>query len=96
MENVVLKALAKDPQQRYVSVQLFAQAFERASQVSERANRYASEKPVPLGPLSPPPRMTPRQVFLSAARDDEAFVARLILFQGEDDMLVLTASTHQG
>ena len=31
VESVVLKALAKNPEQRYVSVQLFAQALERAS-----------------------------------------------------------------
>jgi hypothetical protein len=74
---VVLKALAKDPQPRYVSVQLFAQALERASQMSERTLRYASEKTVSLGSPSPPLQMTPRRVFLCASQADEAFVARL-------------------
>jgi hypothetical protein len=56
VEDVVLKALAKDPQQRYVSVQLFAQAFERAGQESERANRYAPVKTVsPEERISSPP-----------------------------------------
>jgi hypothetical protein len=77
VEDVVLKALAKDPQQRYVSVQLFAQAFERASQESERAHRYAAVKTVSLDPLSSPSRMTSRRVFLCAAQEDEVFVARL-------------------
>ena len=31
VENVILKALSKDPRQRYQSVQVFAQALERAS-----------------------------------------------------------------
>ncbi len=36
IEQVVLKALAKDPQQRYETIQAFAQALERASQTGLR------------------------------------------------------------
>jgi hypothetical protein len=74
---VVLKALAKDPRQRYTSVQLFAQALELASQASEAAPRYDSDvigkSAAPL--LSP---FTPsRYVFLSASDLDDPFAARL-------------------
>lgn len=77
IEDVVLRTLAKDPQQRYVSVQQFAWALERVSQESERSYRYASEKTALLPPLSPPTRQATRRTFLSASRADEAFVERL-------------------
>jgi hypothetical protein len=72
VEKVVLKALAKKPEQRYVSVQLFAQALERASQVRVGTPRNDSEA---TGPL-PAPSVTPRRIFLSSSQADTTFVAQ--------------------
>src|SRR5215469_9231001 len=47
VEAVVLKALAKDPRERYVSVQLFAQALAQASQVSQLGVPAATEITAP-------------------------------------------------
>jgi WD40 repeat protein/serine/threonine protein kinase len=67
VEAVVLKALAKEPEERYLSVQQFAQALEQASPVSHIAP-----------PLSVTPISSTQRVFVSAAHADDAFVARLI------------------
>jgi tRNA A-37 threonylcarbamoyl transferase component Bud32 len=80
VEDVVLKALAKGPQDRYVSVQMFAQALERASQVSSLDLRQADlEVTAPLDPALPAAPATPKfkRVFISASHDDAAFVALL-------------------
>src|SRR6266700_1698489 len=59
IEEVVLQALAKDPQQRFVSVQAFATALEQASQTARQfhaasaLSRFSS--PVPRGTPSHPP-----------------------------------------
>jgi serine/threonine protein kinase/MFS family permease len=54
VERVVLKALAKNPEQRYVSVQLFAQALERAIQVGVGVPRIEAEMASTLSAISPP------------------------------------------
>jgi serine/threonine protein kinase len=77
VEEVVLKALAKNPEQRYVSMQMFAQAFERASQQDERGLQYDSEVTSPLHPIELAPSAISRRIFLSASQADDAFVARL-------------------
>ena len=77
VEEVVLKALAKDPEQRYVSMQRFAQAFEQASQQDERALHADSEVTSPLHPIELSPSAISRRVFLSASRADDAFIRRL-------------------
>ncbi len=80
VEDVVLKALAKGPQDRYVSVQMFAQALERASQVSSPDLQSADlEVTAPLDPDLPAAPVTPKfkRVFISASHDDAAFVALL-------------------
>jgi serine/threonine protein kinase len=79
VEAVVLRALAKDPADRYVSVQQFAQVFEKASAVAPLEVRSDSEVTARLGPISPATSntATPKQVFLSASRADDALVARL-------------------
>src|SRR6266446_292691 len=77
IEAVVLKALAKDPRERYEGVQQFAQALEQVSGVSPLATRLEAEVTALLDQLSPAPTVTPRGVFLSASPSDGAFVARL-------------------
>ena len=79
VEDVVLKALARDPQERYESVQLFAQAFERACQENPSVLDSYAEIHGPLVSLSAARSAapTPRRVFLSASPADEPFSARL-------------------
>src|SRR6266516_4784870 len=81
VEAVVLKALAKEPEDRYGSVPLLAQALEQASGVSLLDLRLDTELIAPPGPLSSPlsvlPPVIPRRVFISASHADHAFVARL-------------------
>src|SRR2546426_3961824 len=78
---VVLKALAKEPADRYGSVPLFAQALEQASAVSLLDLRSDTEVTAPAGPISSPPSvvppLTPRRVFVSASHADHSFVAHL-------------------
>src|SRR5436190_1160119 len=81
VEAVVLKALAKEPEDRYGSVLLFAQALEQAITVSLLDLRSDTGVTAPLGPLSFPPSelppVIPRRVFVSASHADHAFVAHL-------------------
>jgi serine/threonine protein kinase/type II secretory pathway predicted ATPase ExeA len=84
IEQVVLRALSKDPHARYASISAFAQALERANQ-AYRQDRQADEQPsdvtAPLKVLSrvsvatPAPAHTQiqasRVVFLSVAPGDE-------------------------
>jgi len=81
VDGVVLTALAKEPADRYGSVQLFAQALEQASAVSLQDRRSDPEGTTPLGPISSTPSVippvTPRRVFVSASHTDQSFVARL-------------------
>jgi WD40 repeat protein len=82
VEAVVLKALSKEPGERYVSVQQFSQALEQASQMSHVDLPSDAEGTAPLSLISPALSVTPtsstQRVFVSAAHADDAFVARLI------------------
>jgi WD40 repeat protein/serine/threonine protein kinase len=77
VEAVVLKALAKEPQDRYENVQMFALALEQASAESLQNQRSDPEKTVLAISMSSSPSVTPRRVFISASHADHAFVARL-------------------
>jgi WD40 repeat protein/serine/threonine protein kinase len=81
VEAVVLKSLAKEPEDRYGSVLSFAQALELASAVSPLDLRSGTEVTTPLGPISSPPSVlppvTPRRVFVSASQADHTFVLHL-------------------
>src|SRR6266852_997642 len=77
VEAVVLTALAKEPADRYGSVQWFAQELEQASAASLQNRRSDPERTVPAGPMSFAPSVTPRRVFVSASQADHSFVARL-------------------
>src|SRR6266516_4748961 len=67
VEAVVLKALAKEPEDRHGSVPLFAKALEQASGVSLLDLRSDTELTAPTGTLSSPlsvlPPVIPRRVF---------------------------------
>jgi serine/threonine protein kinase len=90
VETVVLRALAKDPQQRFVSVQAYAFALERASRENIVAQDVDSEVTAPLKAISPSSEAMPtarthspygpqawRRVFLTSAPADGAFSMRL-------------------
>lgn len=88
VEAVVLRALAKEPQQRFASIQAFANALERASRDStpdegEDSEITASFKAVSASSAFMPAgstrseEATAQSIFLSASTADEAFAARL-------------------
>ena len=80
VEKVILKALSKNPQQRYVSMQMFANALERAYQESRVREGIVLDDlqiTAPLDALLRSPSAIPKRVFLSSSPGDEAFVARL-------------------
>jgi len=80
VEKAVQRALAKDPQQRYVSVQMFARALEQASQQRQVDERELFEESVPTSQLDSilrSPSGPPKRVFLSASPADGTFAARL-------------------
>ncbi len=60
-----------------MSVQLFAQALERASEVRAGGLHDDSGVTGPLPLISPAHPLTPRQIFLSCLHADETFTARL-------------------
>ncbi len=76
VEAVVLKALAKDPRERYVSVQLFAQALERASQVNG-IGLIDMQVTTPIVALPSTRAVTSKRVFFSAQPGDENFVKQI-------------------
>lgn len=59
VETVVLKAMAKEPDERFESVQEFAKALERASRLEQPATRSGPLTPYDLKPLSFLPLSTP-------------------------------------
>src|SRR5436853_3208943 len=54
IEQVVLKALAKDPKERFASVHDFAQALEQASQLAPSAPLQLVNEPPAPGPAAAP------------------------------------------
>jgi WD40 repeat protein len=86
VEAVVLRALEKDPQQRFVSVQAFASALERASQASGddedvEITVKLRQVPMPSAPSLPdhtgPDPSLPSGVYLAAAAADDPFAVGL-------------------
>src|SRR6266702_6243216 len=92
VETVVLRALSKDPQLRFVSVQAYAFALERPRRANTIALDVDSEVTAPLIAISPSSEATPtptarthspdgpqvrRRIFLTSAPADRAFSMRL-------------------
>jgi outer membrane protein assembly factor BamB/serine/threonine protein kinase len=70
VEHVVLRALAKDPQQRFATIEDFAKALEQASQAQGSAT-------LPAWPLSIQPALNPLPVQqVSQAQGSETLLAR--------------------
>ena len=81
VEAVVLKALAKNPQERYASVSLFAQALEQAVQAEARDLSEVFEATTPLravtSTMPATTATTPRKVLLCAFPANAAFITQL-------------------
>jgi WD40 repeat protein/serine/threonine protein kinase len=77
VERVVLKALAKNPEHRYVSVQLFAQALERAMDARTGVSRNDLEGTGHFPAASPVLPVIRKRIFLSCSQVDKPFAARL-------------------
>jgi serine/threonine protein kinase len=61
VEQVVMKALAKDPQQRFPSVRQFTEAFEQACQTAVRFDAPTRQsQPTPSPAIPPTPAVPPR------------------------------------
>jgi WD40 repeat protein/serine/threonine protein kinase len=99
VEAVVLKALAKEPEDRYGSVPQFAQALEQASAVSLpelRSDTPGTALPGPLpSPLAVLPPVIPRRVFLSASHSDHAFVAQLKMDLQKRGIIAMDENPYQ-
>src|SRR2546427_5690242 len=108
VDDVVLRALAKEPQQRYASVQAFARALERAAQVSDTGTGDDAQVTAALVAgrtpyqVSTRPDQTAQRIFLSASSADEAFVTKLKADLEKRGMLIWnsqsdsTLKTHVG
>ncbi len=86
VEEVVLQALAKDPRERFVDVQAFARALERASRAGglgsssqslspSKSGQASFSTPTPVRSL--PDSSRPVEAFLVASSADDAFAERL-------------------
>ncbi|GAC1656606.1 MAG: hypothetical protein NVS4B7_00710 [Ktedonobacteraceae bacterium] len=82
VEQVVLKALAKDPYERFESVQAFARALERASRLEQLPNRVRQ----PTTPLPPPIHVTPSEKLAMPPS-----VTPLLTYQGHSDKIHMLA-----
>lgn len=95
VEAVVLRALAKDPRERFASMQAFAYALERSVQESDLdlADDITDKLQQRARPhFTPPPDQTIQRIFLSASPDDDAFAARLKADLEKRGMLVWHSS----
>src|SRR6266702_2081242 len=82
VEQVVLKALAKDPYERFESIQAFAKALERASRLEQTSYRIGQ-------PLTPLP--TPLSLTIEEKLDLPPTEAPLLTYQGHSDKIHMLA-----
>ena len=91
VEYVVMTALAKDPQQRFESVQAFATALEKASraEASGRTDLMLSwERPASIGQIQK--NNLPAQLTPLIGREQEVAMVRALLQQPEVRLVTLT------
>jgi serine/threonine protein kinase len=83
VEEVVFTAMAKNPQERFASVQAFVKAFEQASQAKPPQAVVTSKTFTPLEPTSPSPEPTalPSQTEEAVAMLAPAFPARMSVYE---------------
>jgi outer membrane protein assembly factor BamB/serine/threonine protein kinase len=93
LEQVVFKALAKDPQERFISVQAFATAFEEACQ---ETHLYAIEADTLPGTVKAGPSETPLSPTLLSATElaSPGYVHQLpIAYESKKEFTLSTPST---
>src|SRR5258708_1200970 len=93
LEQVVFKALAKDPQERFISVQAFATAFEEACQ---ETHLYAIEADTLPGTVKAGPSETPLSPTLLSATElaSPGYVQQLpISYESKKEFTLSTPST---
>ncbi len=89
IEQVVLKALAKDVDKRFESVQAFAIALERASRLEHASKRQST--PHPLNPSTPLPLTIP-----SSQERDATTQEVLLTYHGHSDKIQMLAWSPDG
>jgi serine/threonine protein kinase len=79
VEHVVLKALAKDPQQRFVNIQAFAAAFEQACQAMQQNPHSSTYSTMPIDQsLVPTDLISPAShVLLSLSQSSQPTIANV-------------------
>jgi eukaryotic-like serine/threonine-protein kinase len=87
VEQVVLKALAKDPYERFESIQALAKALERASRLEQTSHRISQ----PLTPLPTPIPLTSEE-----KRDLPPTETPLLTYQGHSDKIHMLAWSPDG
>jgi len=88
IEQVVLKALAKDVDKRFESVQAFAIALERASRLEQASKRQST--PYPLTPSTPLPLTIP------SAQERDATQEVLLTYRDHSDKIHMLAWSPDG
>src|SRR6266566_3849282 len=98
VEQVVMTALAKDPKQRFASVQSFATALEQARGAAQRPFS-AGRLPVPVQPVSsqPPPPVVSQNLSAlipTMPPSQEVLIALVLLIVGSAGLLYNSVSTY--
>lgn len=91
VETVVFKAMAKEPDERFESVQEFAKALERASRLEQAATKSGPLTPYDLKPLSFLPLSTPHSEERAALAE-----GALLTYTGHSDRLYALSWSPDG
>jgi serine/threonine protein kinase len=91
VEEVVFKALAKDPYERFETIQEFARALERASRLERPGPGTRQPTPHPLAPSSPLPKKTTSTEDVSSPPQ-----VALLTYRGHSDRIHTLAWSPDG